>query len=379
MINSTPFHHQFSALILLMLTVLVMNGCTVRGPGDAFIPAPFDAAADENRERIDAVLADDTLKLRSDREYYIGPGDEIALSLVGRPDILGEDQNGSEKFRLTITDSPMITLPLIGGIKVHGKTAAQLENELKLAYESYIQNPVPIVSIERRQYDVVTVLGAVKEPGRYSLEPGDTLLDAIFRAGGLTLGGKTNGPPPDRYLKVYREKTTRQERVELSLEELLELLREEDRIIPRDEILVPLEEFIFAGDLDYNIPIVPNDIVYIPPAGTVMVQGYVNQPGIVFLGPSARTLSQVIVERRGMRFGGASRAEVVRTYADGSQESFFLNIRRIMNRKDRDFFLRDNDQVFVFRHPFRAPLEAFFNIFRATVNTGASATYNPVN
>ena len=367
------FHHT---LAVIMLAVGALTGCT-RGPSSVDILPPEDPEHEVADARIREVLNSPELQLGEASDYVIGPGDVISLTLVGRPDVLNEDKDKGG-YQVTVSASPNITLPMIGAIRVHGKTSAQLQDELRTAYTQFIQNPVPIVAVERLEYNQVNVLGAVNEPGRVQLEPGDTLAEAIFKAGGLSLGGKAGGLPPGRYLKIYREKVGRKERTDLSVEQLLAKIREKDRIAPRKEILVPIEQFIFSGELDYNIPLRANDIVYVPPAGAVIVHGPVRDAGVTFLGPSLRTLSQVLTERRGMRYGAASRIELVRSFPDGSRKSYYLNGRRIMARQDRDFMLQDNDQVFVYRNFGRSVLESLGSIFKAGVSTGAQATYNPV-
>lgn len=366
----------FPILAAALLAVGAMTGCT-RGPSSAEIGPPEDPEHEAADARAREVLNSPDLQLGEASDYVIGPGDVISLTMVGRPEVLNEDKEKSG-YKVTVSASPNITLPMIGAIRVHGKTAAQLQDELRTAYTAFIQNPVPIVSVERLEYNQVNVLGAVNEPGRVQLEPGDTLAEAIFKAGGLSMGGKAGGLPPGRYLKIYREKVGRKERSDLTVEQLLDRIREQDRIAPRKEILVPIEQFIFSGELDYNIPLRANDIVYVPPAGAVIVHGPVRDAGVTFLGPSLRTLSQVLTERRGLRFGAASRIELVRTFPDGTRKSYFLNGRRILARQDRYFMLQDNDQVFVYRNFGRSVLESFGSIFRAGVSTGAQATYNPV-
>ncbi len=369
---------QFLAIAALFVLLTSIFGCGVRGPGDRFIDAPFDPDREEIELRIGEVLRSSDLRLGGTQEYFIGPGDEIAITLVGRPDILGEDLR-QEKFIVTVTDSPMITLPLIGALKVHGKTAQQLQEDLKAAYSTFVNNPVPVVTIENYHYNSVTVLGSVREPGRYPVEFGDTVIDAIFLAKGLTFGGRSENQPPGRYLKVYREKVSRQQRSDLSTEELLDrFLEEDDMILPREEIIIPIEEFIISGDLQYNIPLQPNDIVFIPGAGTVMVHGDVKKAGVVFLGPSLRTLGQVLTERGGLQYRASSHIEVVRTLPDGRQVGWFVNGRDILARRTEDILLVDNDQVFVYRHPIRNVLDSIGNIFSASVNTGISGTYNPI-
>jgi len=362
-----------------MALAVILFGCGTRGPNSAFIPPPEDPEREAVQSRIDRLLRSPELQLGAARDYYIGPGDIVSLALVGRPDVFGSTAEGPERMRITVTENPLITLPFIGAIKVHGKTAGELQADLKTAFSVFVNDPEPIVVIEEYNYNQVTVLGSVKVPGRYPMDFGSTLMDAIFRAGGLTFGRDTGGPPPGRYVKVYRDKVTPREKSNLSMEELLERLQEEDRIAPREEIVVPIEDFINAGQLAYNIPLQPNDIVYIPPAGTVLVQGHLNHSGVVFLGPSLRTLGGVLTEKGGLKWGAASRVEIVRHQPGGEPISYFLNARRIMERRIPDFLLRDGDIVIAFRHPTRAPLETIGEIFSGSVRAGANATYNPIS
>lgn len=376
--KSTPMADRLRLLstLFLLVAVIAASGCKLtRDSGSRYIAAPYDTESRKAREGAQAAIQDPEIVMAQSGEYYIGPGDELAITLVGRDDIFGRDKEGESKLLITITENPMITLPLIGAIKAHGKTAEQLRQQLEDAYGEYIVNPIPIVQITKFHYNQVSVLGSVNEPGKYPLEFGDTVLDLVYKAGGLTLG---RGTPPARYMKIYREKATREDRADIPLEELLEMLKEGDKIQPRSEIILPIEDLILSGNLDYNIPLRPNDIVYIPTAGTVIIQGRVKTPGVVFLGPSLRTVSQVITERGGLRFGAASTVEVVRTNPDGSSVAYFLDSRKIMKRKTEDLYLQDNDQIFVHTHPVRATLEFLGQIFRATAATGVNATYNPI-
>jgi protein involved in polysaccharide export with SLBB domain len=218
----------------------------------------------------------------------------------------------------------------------------------------------------------------VKQPGRYLLEPGDTILDAVFKAGGLTLGGKTGDLPPARNLKILRLRTTMKDRADRTAEELLEMLMVDGQVVPREEFNVPLDEFLIGGDLSNNIPLVAGDIIYVPPAGTATVYGPVRSPKVVFLGPGLRTLGDVINECGNLRFKAASRVEVVRQVPGNETRSFFLNARRIMKRKDQDFILQDSDRVYVYADGFRSILDGIGSVFKATASTGVNATYNPV-
>jgi polysaccharide export outer membrane protein len=366
------------AVAIALCVVFAAAGCGgARSASSPYIPPPEDPARAAWMEAIEELRANPDF-LKPPAEYYLGPGDVLSVSIVGRTDVLGEDQRNGEPFRVTISENPNIVFPLIGSVRVHGKTPEQVRQTLTDAYGALLRSPTLILTVEKFYQNQVTVLGSVKQPGRYLLEPGDTILDAVFKAGGLTLGGKTGDLPPARNLKILRLRTTMKDRADRTAEELLEMLMVDGQVVPREEFNVPLDEFLIGGDLSNNIPLVAGDIVYVPPAGTATVYGPVRSPKVVFLGPGLRTLGDVINECGNLRFKAASRVEVVRQVPGNETRSFFLNARRIMKRKDQDFILQDSDRVYVYADGFRSILDGIGSVFKATASTGVNATYNPV-
>jgi len=361
------------AIVLLLTIVVLASGCSRRDPG-----LPIDVTQYNQAKS----LMDDVNRVERQfsegEDYYLGPGDVLYIALLGRPDILDETIQRDPDRGFVVTDSPYLTLPLIGQIKVHGRTVSQLQVDLKASYSKFIRDPEPIIFVKKFSYNQISVVGSVQKPGRYPLDFGDTLLDGVFKAGGLSMGGRSGGLAPSRYLKVYREKLTRKDKADMSLEQMLDLVTVNDQVIPREEIVIPIQEFLFYGRLNYNIPLFPNDIVYVPPAGTASVIGRVENPGVVFLGPSVSTLTQALTERGGMRYGAESDVEVVRMGLDGESISYYVNARAMLKRKQPDFVLQDGDQIFVYTHSFRNILEWVGNALRTSVRAGASATYNPV-
>ncbi|MCC6547323.1 polysaccharide export protein [Candidatus Sumerlaeota bacterium] len=372
----TLFHRQF-LLITTLCAIVLTTACQTRGPNSPYVAPPYDPSRQSWEGQLEKLRSQE-MQLPKREDYYIGPGDVLSLSLVGRQELLGETEDG-KGLEILVTENPLITLPLVGAIRAHGKTPQQLEEDIKVAYSKQVKDPVPVLTIQKYYANQVAVLGSVKTPGKYPLEAGDTVLDSVFKAGGLTFGGPTGNLPPARILKVYREKLTQREKTELTPEQLVEKLKEADnQVIPRTEIVIPLDEFLFGGNLSYNIPVVPNDIVFIPPAGTVSVHGQVTNPRVVFLGPSLRTVVQVITETGGLKYKAASRIEIVRTNSDGSTVSFFMHARKMLRRDVEDFVLQDNDQVFIYKNTWRTFVDSALGIFRASVNTGINTTYSPI-
>lgn len=334
---------------------------------------PIDLEKPTSVEVLKKLMQSSDPRADAQKEYIIGAGDVLKIYMVGREDIIDETAN-KEGFK--ITENPNLFLPYVGSIRVHGKSAKELEADLKAAYTKFIVDPHPTVIIEKYEYHQVALIGAVNKPGKMGLQGGDTLLDAIFKAGGLRQGFNEGGAP-GRYLKVYREALDREEKVKLSLDELIQRISKGDQVSSREEFRVPIEDYLLNGQLTYNIPLQPNDVIFVPSSGTVSVQGRVNSPGVASLGPSLRTVTQIITARGGMRFGGKSNIEVVRSPRnDGEQPQVFrMDVRRMLDRTAPDFILQDGDQIFVDGSWLRSTLEFMGSILKSGSSTGVQAVY----
>ncbi len=365
------------AIVLLGIAAsgLLLAGCGPKRPSVIAGP-PIDFVDAADREEIDRLITSAEVQLGSHEDYYLGPGDVISIQLLGRADIL-QPSTGGEGLAFTLTDSPYLTLPLIGAVQVHKKTPGQLQEDLRVAYSEFVRDPQPLVIVREFSRNTVTVLGAVRTTGSYPFNFGDTVLDVIFAAGGLNIAARSGGSAPGRYLKIYRERLTAEQTATMTLEEMVDAITEDGRIVPREEIVIPIEDLLFNGVLEYNVPLRQNDIVYVLPAGTINMQGRVRTPGITFLGPSLRTVAQAITERGGLRLSADPRIEVVRTYPDGQNVSYFMNARKMIGHSRPDFTIRDGDEIFVYTTLHGEILELVDQIVSGSIRAGANYTYSP--
>ncbi len=79
-----------------------------------------------------------------------------------------------------------ITVPLAGEVMARGKKPAELAKELELKLKSVVVAPVVTVSVEQSAQIAISVIGEVKNPGAYNIEPGSSLLVVLANAGGLS-------------------------------------------------------------------------------------------------------------------------------------------------------------------------------------------------
>jgi protein involved in polysaccharide export with SLBB domain len=109
----------------------------------------------------------------------VRPGDEIHVQIWREPELSGDFQ---------VDEAGMVVFPKIGPMRVTPAQPATLNAQLVRAYSAYLVNPSIQVQVRRR----INVLGAVKNPGLYEVDPTITVADAISLAGGVTPQGRTN-------------------------------------------------------------------------------------------------------------------------------------------------------------------------------------------
>ncbi len=105
------------------------------------------------------------------------PGDMVRLKIWREPDLSGD---------YAVDESGQVVFPKIGPLTVTRISADSLKSLLITTYASYLRNPSVEVTLLRR----VNVLGAVRTPGLYQVDPTMTLVDVLAMAGGPTPNGQ---------------------------------------------------------------------------------------------------------------------------------------------------------------------------------------------
>lgn len=111
------------------------------------------------------------------QQYKLGAGDKLRVITFGHEDLSSE---------FLVSDSGMISFPLVGQLKAATLTLDQFQQNLATALKTggFVVNPN--VSVEVLEYRPFYILGEVQKPGAYPYQAGLTALSAIATAGGLT-------------------------------------------------------------------------------------------------------------------------------------------------------------------------------------------------
>jgi polysaccharide export outer membrane protein len=119
----------------------------------------------------------------ANQDYRLGAGDAIGVQVYQSPDLSVDAR---------VSESGVISYPLVGSVQLGGLTIAEAEKKIADALRNGGFVKVPQVNIVLRQVrgNQVAVLGQVSRPGRFPLETFNTRVsDMLAAAGGVTPTG----------------------------------------------------------------------------------------------------------------------------------------------------------------------------------------------
>jgi polysaccharide export outer membrane protein len=256
--------------------------------------------------------------------YQLGPGDEIIIYA------LDADELANKPIR--VSTSGEINLPLIGRINAAGMTVKALEDEIKNRLKVYIQEPQISVNVVQFRSQPVSVIGHVGTPGVHQLEGRKTLIEVLSMAGGLRgdAGARIKITRKPEWGPIPLPGATTDPNG-FSLAE------------------VPLADIIQARHPEWNIRILPHDVITIPRAEIIYVMGQVRKPGGYTLNDKeSLSVLQALALAEGL---GPTPAEdhsrIIRTSAGTSRQEIPVNLKQILSGKKEDIELRPDDILFV--------------------------------
>lgn len=244
--------------------------------------------------------------------YVLHPGDQLAISVYGEPTLT---QN------TTVLPDGTINYPLVGKITVGSETVDAATRQLAAALQRFVRQPmVSIAVMQLGTYDVL-VLGDVKTPGKYPLPSTARVTDAIAAAGGLDA---INGDYPEAHVSI-------------------------NNAPPKT---VSLQKLMRDGDVDENLPLGEETVVYVPGPTPMQVQviGNVDKPGAVVVHVGDRLATAIAVAGTTSN-SQADLAHIRLTHvdADGSTHVNEYNLYRALRGGDMtaDPVVAKNDIIYV--------------------------------
>ena len=145
----------FARLLLSLTLGLATAACSGRGVQATEVPPP---------------ATDDTT---------LGPGDVFTVRVYDEEELSGSHQ---------VAPDGTIDFPLLGSVEVAGLEPPAVADEVQrlLRERKLLRDPHVSVYVEEYASKRISVVGAVANPGAFTLEPGMTVVQAISMAGGFS-------------------------------------------------------------------------------------------------------------------------------------------------------------------------------------------------
>ena len=261
------------------------------------------------------------------KDYRVGGYDVLNI-------VVYEEEDLSRKS-VRVSADGYISFPLISRLKVDKLTTSEIEKLIsrKLAEGQYLLDAHVSVMVTGYNSKRFMVLGAVNNPGSYSLWAQERVLDAISRAGGI------------RRSREVRYQSTGAGKKAMIIRTVNAGTLQEKRIV----INVDLQGLLQGRDQISNILIADKDTFYIPSAKHYYIIGQVKNTGSYPLPEEEITLVEAIGMAGGFTSIAARNKTRIIRVEDGVEKIIVVKVDAITNagKKIQDVLIRPNDIIVV--------------------------------
>ena len=348
------------------------------------------AASYESSNSGDSVSGDNIDRIRDQRsqdsftpDFAIGPGDVIDISVPDVPEI------SSRVERVSAQNN--IDLPVAGEIKVGGLTEAQARDAIRTALAKLVKDPDVNLFVKEYKSRQVAVVGMVNRPGLYSLNSrSDTILDLIGRAGGMTERASNvvvlvpappsnDGRIPSSVLANLNDQRRNASQAtalsgQLGVQTATSAQGSEEAVapdpagikqtsyspVPKGAESVSIDVTALTRGSREDIPVRPGDVIIVPASGSVLVQGWVRNPGAYAITPGM-TEYGAITAAGGAMF--SSTARLLRVDHSGERAESKFDLAKIESGEEQDVPVQSGDVVVVNKSVAGAAPYGFYELF----------------
>ena len=311
---------SFAKFFVVVAAAILLTSCSAVPDSRMIPPSMTNASSSAGINQALATLA--AQSSASVSNYQIGPEDLLQITLFNIPE--AEARVTPRMVTVRVNQNGSVMLPLLGEMSVKGLTVSALERALRERYDRYIHDPqVGVLVTEYRQR--VAVIGAVQKPGTVELTGPKNLIDVLALAGGLTERASNQ-------VHIYRNAPEGRQSYVIDLMFLTNSSRS-----PNAE----------NADL-VNMPVQVGDVINVPQAGMVFIDGAVKTPGSFPL-PRRYSLTQALMLAGGVDYELANYGGTVifRRRSPGDVETIPANLNDILAGSATDPQIEPDDMIVV--------------------------------
>jgi len=247
-----------------------------------------------------------------------------------------------------------------------------LRDEIRRRLEAnYMRNPQINLFVKEFRSRQVAVIGAVQKPGLYNLASySDTLLNMISQAGGM------KAEAAERILLVPAEPVDAEQAKKVVETLPVSIIKQDPSplILKNvDPITISLDSIMRGSHERYlQMPARAGDIIMVPGAGEVLVQGWIEKPGSYKITPGLTILGAVAAAGGPMFPADTGSVELIRTDKQGKKTTVIADLDAIKKGAQPDLPIREGDLIDVSSTGPRLAAYGMYRFFTTMINVGAS-------
>lgn len=249
-------------------------------------------------------------------EYQVGVGDKLELVVFGHDDLTRT---------VEVRADGSVNLPLLGDLMVAGKGVSAIADELRDRLGSeFLVDPKVGVEVKEYRSHWVTLMGEVRQPGRFPLRRNMRLLDVLAESGGPT---KEAG------------------------HQVLLTSQTADDGAPHQQIIA-MQELMKAGTGAANPLLHHGDVITVLERDLFYIRGEVNRPSAYVLEAGMTLVKAIAIAGGFTPYASRKEIQILRTGPAGAQERITINLKAIEDGKRDDLPLKADDVIIVSRRVF---------------------------
>lgn len=296
--------------------------------------------------------------------YRVGIADTLQFSVFDLPEF---------NAPATVNEAGIVTLPLIGAVKVTGLSIDSVRALVAEKLAKYVKLPQVIVTVTEFGSQKVAVLGAVEKPGAYPLKKGvNSLTELLGEAGGAgqRAGNFVNFMPVE-WTGLSSENDA-SSRAQLALQSLTKPTAADISVELAMSNLMGT-----SGGLPLEIPVRGGDVIVVQEAGKVSVDGEVEKRGAYDVVPGM-TLLGALGSAGGISYSAKiDEIELIRNVGGKvGKLRRIVDIEKIVSGNEPDILLRSGDIVRVPSDSGRRMTEDTYENISRILNFGVGGSVN---
>ena len=284
-------------------------------------------------------------------DYRVGAEDVLEVSIFE-----WELREETKSVEIRVSETGLISLPVIGDMNVMNLTVEEIKAKVEKRLKDWQIIPNPRVSVVVQQFRSkrVAVVGAVRDPGTYTIRRNvTTLLDILSLAG----GPDARAGQVAYVIRDIRPAMPPREGTGGDGNDAGAGRAEPGRWSPmaglpfdpggKEVIAIDLYELMELGDMKLNVLVGNEDVVNVPEAKRFHVIGYARDPGSFPLKKPTTVLEGIAMARGFQEVEASKRKCVVKRKTPEGEYIIPVDLVAVAKGDSPNFYLQPDDIIYV--------------------------------